>query len=161
MATEIKGTVHIKGQCRCYRCQYGDAAYRARIKESMQKFGWYVGAVEHDPDSPNEVNHHTHGLLRTWGHLDLQICFPMSGEVAHDIFSNCVDLIKKGQKFQIGNKYEDILGSGYAAMFILAEERNRPVLRLIIPNKEHGYTGLIYENQFILKVPNVLPPTNQ
>lgn len=116
--------------------------------KQLQEYGWYAHFVPEDPDFPNHINYHTHGLLENFGHPDLQICFPVSTEVAHGIFSEIVDVIKSGGQFQAGNKYAGILAGDFIIELIHAVECGRMILRIVFPNKSGTYEGDIFSSQF-------------
>lgn len=69
-------------------------------KQFMEIYGWYAHLVPDDESCPFEMNYHTHGFQESYGHLDMQICLPLSPEICQGIISNLLDLIKKGRKFQ-------------------------------------------------------------
>jgi len=120
----------------------------AGSREKMEKYGWFVHFVPDDEDCPNSVNYHTHGVERSFGHPDLQICFPLSRDIAHSILSNIVDDIKAGSRFEPGKKYNEIIGGGLSVEFIHAMECGRKVLRIIFPDKNGNYEGAVFQDQF-------------
>lgn len=120
----------------------------AWAREKMEKFGWFAHFVPNDPEYPNSINYHTHGLEQTFGHPDLQISFPLAPDTAHAIFSEVVNKIKEGVKFEPGIKYPEIIGGGLCVEFINAIETNRRVLRLVFPDKDGSYNGEVFSNQF-------------
>lgn len=117
-------------------------------QDKLNEFGWYVHFVPEDSDFPNATNYHTHGLTDNFNHLDLQICFPLSTEIAHSIFTEVVDLIKKGARFEPGKKYAGILAGDFGIEFIEAMECNRKLLRIIFPNRSGSYEGKLFSDQF-------------
>lgn len=131
--------------------QYYDdpfSKFRSWEIEMLKQYGWYVHFVMDDNTCPNYINFHTHGLLETFNHPDLQICFPISNESAHAIFNTIVEQIIPGLQFQPAVKYGQIIGGGFKLEFINATECNRKVLRIVFPNKDGGYEGEIFSRQF-------------
>lgn len=105
-------------------------------KQFMETYGWYAHYVPDDKSCPFEMNYHTHGFQESYGHLDMQICLPVSPEICQSIISNLLDLIKKGRKFQ----ESDIVGGiirDFDITFLKALENDREVLRIILPD-QHG-----------------------
>ncbi|WP_433863854.1 DUF4262 domain-containing protein [Sphingobacterium thalpophilum] len=117
-------------------------------RDMMVRHGWYVHFVPNDDDFPNSINYHTHGLPESFGHPDLQICFPISTEVAHQILSYIVDQIKSGEQFEPNRQYEKIIGNNLNVEFIEAMECNRKLLRIVFPNKDGNYDGEVFSSQF-------------
>lgn len=118
--------------------------------EMIEQFGWYIHFVLEDDSCPNSINYHTHGLQERFNHPDLQICFPISEELAHAILNTIVEQIQTGKLFQTAVKYDHIIGGGFKLEFIDAIESKREVLRIAFPNKEGGYEGEVYRCQFDL-----------
>lgn len=114
------------------------AKFMALENEAIKKHGWYVHYVGDDRDVPTGYNAHTHGLVEKYGHPDLQIVCPLPSQVAHGTFWNIVDRIAAGEKFKNGDIVGNIAGNGYKVKFVNAWENDRPVLRVIIPDKHHN-----------------------
>ena len=114
-----------------------DRSARRRMKqlhdENMKKHGWYAHYVFDDTDSPMGANAHTHGFEETWKHPDIQIVYPIPGEVAHGIFWTVVGHLKEGKRYEPGVRYGEILDK-YDVMFAWAKEGGRKVLRMILPD---------------------------
>jgi hypothetical protein len=115
----------------------------------MEQHGWYVHAT---PGNDPYMNYHTHGLDVTFKHLDLQIVFPINPEIAHGILMSAIDLIKTGTKLEDGKHYDQII-QNFSVECILAEECDRQVIRLILPEQD-GALGIwnmkeqIYKGQY-------------
>lgn len=131
---------HKKNNCQCFSCNNGIEATREMEKNSIKKYGWYAHFVFDQTEAPYEINIHTHGLVETANHKDLQICFPLQQQTAHAILSNVIHRIKEGEVFEAGKKYSKIL-DGYDVLFINANEDGREVLRMIMPNKDGSFEG--------------------
>ena len=114
----------------------------------MGRHGWYVHFVPNDQHFPNSINYHTHGVLESFGHPDLQICFPLSTEIAHQILSIIVNQIKKGEHFEPNRRYEKIIDDNLNIEFIEAMEGNRKILRIVFPNRDGSYEGEAFSAQF-------------
>lgn len=105
-------------------------------EETMREFGWYAHHVFDDEQSPTGANAHTHGFEETWHHPDIQIAYPLPGQVAHGIFWTVVGHLKEGKRYEPGIRYSDIL-QNYDVMFAWAQEGGRRVLRMILPDEEN------------------------
>lgn len=132
--------------CECAVCRDGLEAVEARERQAIEELGWYAHFVPNDPDYPYGVNYHTHGFEESFGHLDMQICLPIHPNMAHGILSIAVEKIKAGFKFEHGEKYEDLIEAKdpslkYEVLMLEAEECDRKVLRLIMPDKAGKFDG--------------------
>ncbi len=116
----------------------------------MLRYGWYVHFVFEDKDFPYGINFHTHGIEDSFAHPDLQICFPIQKEMAHQIFNAIVAEIKKGIVFKAGKQYADIIGEGLNIAFIQAIECGRPLLRIIFRDENGDCEQDILSKQFTL-----------
>lgn len=105
--------------------------------EMMKKYGWFAHYVPNDEDSPTGFNAHTHGFEDSWGHPDVQIVVGMPQAQLHGILIVIANLLKKGETFEPGRKYEEIL-QGYPVTFAWAKEGSRRLLRMILPDKDGG-----------------------
>lgn len=137
---------HNHADCECEICKNGLEAVEAKEQKAMQDLGWYAHYVQDDPEHPFGVNYHTHGLGRSFNHLDLQICLRVNPDVAHMIITNAVEKIKEGFKYQHGKAYDDLIEARdpnlkYKVLFLEARECGRPVLRLIMPDKKGSFDG--------------------
>lgn len=109
-------------------------------EEMLKRNGWYAHFAFDDSSCPYSVNIHTHGLLPKYGHLDLQICFPLDSRLAYDILLEIVYMITQGTKFTPGIRYKHILQ--YADVeFAEAKDDGRVVLRVILPDKDGNLRG--------------------
>jgi len=113
--------------------------------EQMQKHGWYIHFVAVDPDSPTGFNAHTHGLQERQDHPDFQIVIPMPERMLHPIMITLADRVKTGERFRAGQMLDDVItgkdGGQLLVKLVDAKECDRPVLRVIIPDK-HGKVEL-------------------
>lgn len=133
--------------CHCERCAAkalppGERERRLlelqlRELEWVGTFGFFTHFVAprvgHPEDSPAQA--HTHGLVESMNHPDLQIKFPLSGKTAQGVFHSVVDRIREGQRFEAGKDYDGILTNDYKVRMIEAIEDGRTVLRIILPPK--------------------------
>jgi len=130
----------------CEACANGMDAVLEKERKSMETMGWYAHYVPDAHDCPFGKNYHTHGLPESFNHPDLQICLGMRPETAHMIISNAVEEIKKGKKYEHGKRYDDLIVATdpnlkYDVLVLEAEECERPVLRLIMPDKAGTFDG--------------------
>lgn len=114
-------------------------------EKMMKENGWIVDAVFDTGITGQDI--HTHGLVESYGHPDIQCILPINAKVVHEIFCIIVNQIKMGKKFEAGKCYSGLVKGDYKIRFLLANESNRKVLRIIIPDK-HGklHKDLIEEN---------------
>lgn len=121
-------------------------AIRAKLQQMdldmMDKYGWYAHYVPSGDGTPTGANYHTHGLERSYDHKNIQIILPLSFQTAHGLANTIIAEIKKGTKFEAGVDYDNIMANGYKVRFIDATECGRPVLRLLIPDKNHKFEGM-------------------
>ena len=95
--------------------------------------------VPEDPATPF-TNIHTHGFPEKFNHKDIQITYnlPMklAGSLMHEIAGN----LANGTVYEPGKKYDNVL-RGYDVTFAEAEECGRPVLRMILPDKDGKFNS--------------------
>jgi len=117
-------------ECECESCASGFEAFAENEAEKMRKYGFVVHAVI-DQEHPNV---HSHGLQESMGHLDFQVVAQVHPECGHGIICNFVDRIKKGERFEPWRDYDNII-MDYKVRLVPATDNNRPVLRVILPDK--------------------------
>ena len=132
---------HTAGKCECFACKNGIDELKKREADCIKRLGWFAHLVMNDDRCPSGVNAHTHNLKEAYGHKDIQICLNIPPNVINGLFESVVDEIKKGVKFETGKEYDKIFCGGFKAKFIDAFELGRPVLRLLIPDKNGKYEG--------------------
>ena len=135
---------HKDGECEC--CKNGIESMRLKQEEGLKKYGWFAHFVSNDPDTPYNMNIHTHGLKEGYGHRDIQICMRLPMPTANSILGEVAERIKKGEVFEPGKKYSKII-KNYDVIFVEAEECERPVLRIILPNVDGSFEGGIAQEQ--------------
>lgn len=152
--------------CPCALCQATAAQMESRetipISDKMEQlheqqdrmmgqYGFYCHYVFGSPDEPNKVNIHTHGVLESFQHPDLQMVLPLPQKVALNIFHNIVDRIKEGEVF-IPNSIVYGVIKTLPVKFMAAQEGDRDVLRIIFPDKqgiiEQEYMDHNYAQQY-------------
>ena len=127
---------------------------REKAQKAMEDFGWYIHCVQ-DNDG-NYVEYHTHGLLATFGHIDLQIVSvpDLSYMKAYDILTSIISSIINKEKFTnndtltIEEEY-----TLYKMKMVMEKEFPRPLLRIIIPDENNLYpwdngVNPYYKSQF-------------
>jgi hypothetical protein len=107
--------------------------------EMIEKCGFYVHGVA--PELPDEFpNFHTHGLVESFGHPDLEIVFPLDPGLVQKIFWSAVRLIKAGGRLEPGQS--GVTGLCSVPVELRASrECGRDVVRLIFPDKNGGFEG--------------------
>lgn len=84
----------------CEGCSLGMDILEERQRQNMKEHGWYAHIVtDGDPDCPYGCNVHTHGVVQSFNHTDLQICAPIDPRIAHGLLTNIIDQIKEGKVF--------------------------------------------------------------
>jgi hypothetical protein len=116
----------------CMGCSEGIEAVRKHDAEAFKEYGWFAHIVP-DPDFPNGMNYHTHGLDVSYNHKDIQVCLSINPKLIHSLVSDVIDQIKKGQTFESGQVVSRIV-RGMNVTFANAKEDNRDVLRMIFPD---------------------------
>jgi hypothetical protein len=96
-----------------------------KIKE---KYGYVIHLVKHD----NYFDVHTHGVVQSLGHLELQFCINVDPNLLSALIKRIYNLIKDGSKFKPNHEYSDILSNNFKVKFILVESDK---LRIILPDK--------------------------
>lgn len=113
------------------------------VKEMRKRHGWHIDRDLNNPDFPYDANIHTHGLIQ-FGHLDLQVCYPLNAEDAYILMMVAVERIRAGVTFTPGIKYGDML-CGCDVEFAEAKEDGRVVLRMILPDSTGNLHGDLKE----------------
>ena len=126
---------HEPGQ-KCIVCDQGIEALQAKEKEHIAKYGWYVHFVEQG--HPCGINAHTHHLKESYNHLDFQIVLPINIDTIHKILCNLVDRVKEGEVFEANDDVYKII-SDYPVRLISAQECDRKVLRVILPDSNGSF----------------------
>lgn len=98
---------------------------------ALAKYGYYIHYVM--DAGPMGLNAHTHGLVESFGHPDLQIVLPLSTNMVGSLLADAVALIKNGRRFASGEVTGGIV-KNYNVKFLAARENGRDVLRIIIPD---------------------------
>lgn len=109
-----------------------------REREAVIKHGWYAHFVQDDGETHYGVNVHSHGM-EAYDHLDFQVVFPIDERLAHHFIADLIERVKKGEKFQHGQRVSQIL-KNYDILLLEANEAGRAVLRLILPDEEGNLT---------------------
>ena len=126
-----------KPKCKCAMCSSGlpreEALEEMRNwqNECVSKFGFYV----HYVNEGEVIDVHTHGLVETHDHPDLQIVLPIDPKTSHSVINNVVAKIEEGQVFSDGMVVEDII-QNFSVKFVDAKEGDRDVLRIILPDPQ-------------------------
>jgi hypothetical protein len=143
-----------KKSCLCTACQGMSIDDLQKLEQkNKEKYGWVFHVVVEHPIYGTEV--HTHGLLEKYGHPDLQLCFdflkcfpPDRGkQVISNILWDFVNRIKDGETFSAEQRVSGIL-KGYDVRLVAATENQRPVLRIIIPDKDGNLDLMMLEGYF-------------
>jgi hypothetical protein len=129
MAKKRKSQIGSRGAIRDTNAILEGLALQERMMDE-HKWVWHY-VVD---DLSDTVNAHTHGLVKNFGHVDLQITLPLSMLKVRGVFNSVVDHIKEGRRFVDGEVADRILCEPYKVKFVRAEESGREVLRIIVPD---------------------------
>ena len=130
----------------CEGCKNGLEAMHAHHDEIMKKYGWMVHFVTPDNDYPFNVNIHTHGYPEKYKHPDMQICAPISPEIAQAIMHTITKRLEKGKVFKANKKYKNII-EGFTVLIHSATENGRDVLRIVFPDKHGSFDSEFSKSQ--------------
>lgn len=126
-----------KPKCKCAICQGGVSKEEALANlrewenDCIAKYGFYV----HYVNLGEAIDVHTHGLVETHNHADLQIVFPIDLKTSHSVINSVVERIEEGEVFVDGQVAEGII-ENFSVKFIEVEENGRKVLRIILPDEK-------------------------
>jgi hypothetical protein len=132
-------------------------AVRAWESECLEKSGFYIHVVEGQQDVASNFNAHTHGLMESMGHPDLQILAPLPTESIGGIFHGIIDKIRKGWKVAAGDIDASVLTNGYKVTYCWATESGRRVIRVILPDVKGNLDPKTMEMPFALQYADLYP----
>ena len=116
--------------------------------DMIAKHGFYI---HYTPgENLSLCNFHTHGILENLLHPDFQIVVPISPKAAYNIIWTLVDMVKEGHRFNAGDKVDKVI-QNFPITFIVAEECERELLRLILPDKKGNLSKEDIEGAFTLQ----------
>ena len=123
------------------------AEAKADSERMIAEYGFvihHVFATKEDQD----WNIHTHGLVESYDHPELQICLGLPQKTAASIFHDIVNRIKVGERFEHGQVDDELL----VELSIRFVEVNPELIRLIMPDKDGKYleseVSGVYKNQY-------------
>ncbi|MFC0903907.1 hypothetical protein ACFHWD_04275 [Clostridium sp. MT-14] len=120
-----------------------EIAVAKKRKEYISKYGYLIDCVMSDSDEIFMLDCHTHGLVDSREHLELQVLMPDCGgvretqKVGMEIIHRCVDKIDTGEKFKENTIYTDILDDDYYLKFLKFNIRKESILRLLLPDENN------------------------
>lgn len=123
-----------------------------KLLADVEEYGWHCLHVHGEGELPYWT--FSIGVFRTWQHPEL-VVFGIRDTVAHDLLTDLVERVKRGESFRHGREHDDVLEGfscrflrvdpqwysaflGYAQWFYEAED-GFPVLQLVWPDKQHRY----------------------
>lgn len=122
--------------CKCEYC--GSAEHKAEMAEKenawIEQHGFYMHLVP-DADPPNV---HTHGLVHSMNHIDLQIAMPLKAQLLATLIHDIVDKIRDGAKIKDGDILDYVL-KDYNVKAVQMTEMGRPVIRILLPDKDGAF----------------------
>jgi hypothetical protein len=118
------------------------------ISERMiEQHGFVVNFV-FPVNEDGDWNIHTHGLVDSCEHPELQICLGVPQQIAMTIIHDIVKRIKGGERFEHGQVNDELIHD-FSIRFI---EVNPKLIRLIMPDKDGKYLESelsgVYKNQY-------------
>lgn len=105
-----------------------------READVLREEGWAMRSFSRGC-SHQIADHRTVGLQENFDHPDIQIFFPMNGQLALGILGTSVELVKSGKRFEDGNISGDVL-EGLDVKFVTASVDGVSMLRVILPDKK-------------------------
>lgn len=133
-------------QCTCFRCTYGEEAFRAKMQLELTINGFIVDGHMNDCKSPNNVNVISYGLPENFGHPNIQLCFRLPKTEITALFLTIIWAIKAGKKFEAGIGYPGLFEHG-EIKFINVLIDCKKVLRVLVPDKNGKYPPGPYGDQ--------------
>ncbi len=101
--------------------------------ELLQKHGWIIHDVA-------KTGSHTHGLRENFDHPDLEVALNIPDDTAHRVLTAAVENIKKGKRYEDGQKRDQIIENG-EVLFKKSKRREREMLRIILPDPQGLFPG--------------------
>jgi hypothetical protein len=139
-----------------------------KVLADITRVGWTVIGVLEDEEGPGFA--YSIGLFHTLGHPEVLI-LGLRPQVAHQLVNDMGEAIRKGQRFEAGQRYEEI-AAGFPLAFVEMDKRyyreylgyagwfyqgpDFPVLQCIWPDKqgvfpwESGYDSRFFQSQRVL-----------
>jgi len=115
------------------------AQVRQWQEEQVARYGFWIDLVIDGGPAPGLVNIHTHGLKQTFGFPDVQIVINIGQRNAMGILHHIASKYRIAATENIGQPYvPGVVYADIATMptcFVEATECDRPVLRLVVPDK--------------------------
>lgn len=105
----------------------------------IKKYGFVIHYVLPTEQSP-WVDYHTHGLVESRSHMNLQIVLPIQPDIAHGILWSLVRLIDEKKNFQNNELVYDII-QGYPIKFKKIISDNEEILRILFPDPNGLFFG--------------------
>lgn len=146
----------------CEKCENPEA-YEQKIKDVTEKGpGWYTHYItDDDITCPNNFNVHTHGFPEKYNHPDIQICIPMPPKQAHALIWGFLSALEEKRAsiptedltvasnwiFPTNVRVPNILGNNFDVMFLPAQENDREVYRMILPDPKNNFDTMPYKSQ--------------
>jgi len=91
-----------------------------KTKSNVEKFGLQVIMVSSTSYSPAFA--YSIGLWETYSHPEI-ICFDLPNDLGHEIINDVAEIIKGGEKIEIGKSYFQIFKDSKAS-FLIVDQRN-------------------------------------
>ena len=96
--------------------------------------GWVMRAFSHGGNHGISDNRSV-GFAENFKHPDIQINYPLPGELALHCLSTVADLVKSGKTYKDGDLSDDVLHD-LPVKFVAVEIDGVSMLRMILPDKE-------------------------
>ena len=115
----------------------------------IEKHGYFV----HLAKAPcGTINAHTHGFPKSWGHPNIQVVLPMCVQKYYGFLNKLAGMVRAGYRFEVGRRYNGLLGGDYIPKFVDRFHGNELVLRCLLvgvdfkvtwfDTMDEAYTGL-------------------
>ena len=131
---------------KCEGCKDGIESMLEHQDELIKKHGWMIHYVTPDEEYPFGTNIHTHGFKKSFDHIDIQICVPLSPDAVQGILNTVAARIKAGEIFKANRKYNNIIEK-FPVQMRTVKEGGREVLRMVFPDKNGSFDSEFSKTQ--------------
>ena len=109
---------------------------RSQIASMIEKHGWAMIMTPYYNEG--RIAAYTRGLGITYKHPELEIIYPVNYDRAHGLMIAAIELIKEGQKLEVGKTYAGILKAHLVKIVATADA---DTVRLVFPDKQGSFTN--------------------
>lgn len=128
-------------------------------EEMMEKYGFVIHNVfPTKDDKDGKFTIHTHGLKKSFNHMDLEVVLPISPKIVAGIFHGMVDSIKEGETFEDKSTSDRVI-QNFDVQLVRVNDGKRDLLRIVLPDENGKFPcdkdcADIYKSQLDDIIPN-------